>query len=186
MWRSWSQPLGSGVCSPSSFLLLHQLCVLLARQQDQEFKQSSESMKQEILCSPSSELVLCETKLSTALWVAAGDLLEWDRQYCSVRTWCKLVLENRACLQLFLPIVYRVYKLDWGTGWFRSEPAFLEVRKKRFSQISSLRCVTVHWHGCLWCGYRENTVSAAILGYADINCTSQIKIKSNLNSIKFK
>lgn len=36
-------------------------------------------MKQEILCSPSSELVLCETKLSTVLWVAAGDLLEQDR-----------------------------------------------------------------------------------------------------------
>lgn len=72
--------------SPIIFLLLHQLRVLLARQRDQELKQSLESMKQEILCSPSSELVLCETKLSTVLWVAAGDLLERDRQYCSVRT----------------------------------------------------------------------------------------------------
>lgn len=75
--------------------------------------------------------------------------------------------------------------LDWGTGWFRSNPAFLEVKKKGFTQVSPLMWITVHWHGCSWHGSGEKIVSH-ILGYADINCTALIKIRSTLNSIKFR
>lgn len=111
-----------------------------------------------------------------------------DRQYCSTRTysWCKLLLEKWSCVQLFVPMLHCTWELDWGTGWFKSNPAFLEVRKKSFTQVSSLMWITVHWHGCSWHGCEEETVSAAVLGYADTNCTALIKIRSNLNRIKFK
>lgn len=74
--------------------------------------------------------------------------------------------------------------LDWGTSWFRSNPAFLEVKKKGFTQVSLLMWITVHWHGFSWHGSGEKT--AAVLGYADINCTALIEIRSTLNSIKFR
>lgn len=76
--------------------------------------------------------------------------------------------------------------LGWGTGWFRSNPAFLEVRNNGFTQVSPLMWITVPWHGCSWHGSGEKTVSAAVLGYADINGTALIKIRSTLNSIKFR
>lgn len=85
-----------------------------------------------------------------------------------------------SCLFLHCPAV------DLGTGWFRSNPAFLEVRKKSFTQVSPLMWIIVCWHRCSWHGSGEKTVSAAVLGYADINCTALIKIRSTLNSIKFR
>lgn len=76
--------------------------------------------------------------------------------------------------------------LDGGTGWFRSNSAFLEVRKKGFTQVNPLMWITVHWQRCSWHGSGEKIVSAVVLGYADINYNALIKIGSTLNSIKFR
>lgn len=76
--------------------------------------------------------------------------------------------------------------LGWGAGWFRSNPAFLEVRNKGFTQVSPLMWITVPWKRCSWHGSGEKIVSAAVLGYADINYIALIKIGSTLNSVKFR
>lgn len=93
----------------------------------------------------------------------------------------KVVLCSAACSYIALQL-----KIDWGTGWFSSNPAFLEVSKKGFAQVTSLVWITARWHGCSWHGCGEKTVSAAVLGYAGMNCIALIKIRSDLNSIKFK